>query len=72
MSELSDNEPTSEKLKTVEVRSIKQSDLSGECWSVQFHGLSACDECEYLNTSDCGGKNIRKTLMNEKGIKVPL
>jgi hypothetical protein len=62
----------SEKLKTVEVKSIKQSDLTGECWIVQFSGIKACEECEYLNTSDCGGKKIRKTLMNEKGKKVPL
>jgi hypothetical protein len=61
-----------EKLKTVEVKSIKQSELSGECWLVQFNGLKACETCEYLNTSDCGGKNIRKTLLNEKGKKVPL
>jgi hypothetical protein len=56
----------------MEIRTINQSELTSECWSIQFQGLKACKSCEFLNTKECGGKNIRKTLINDKGIKVPL
>jgi hypothetical protein len=52
--------------------SVKQSDLSAECWTVQFQGLSACETCEAKGTADCGGKKILQTGKNEKGIAVPL
>lgn len=61
-----------EKLKTVEIKTINQNDLTSECWLIQFSGLKACETCEYLNTRECGGKRIRKTLLNSKGKKVPL
>ena len=51
---------------------IKQKNLTSECWLIQFKGLNACKDCEFKNTSNCGGKNIIKTLMNKKGIKIPL
>jgi hypothetical protein len=39
---------------------------------VQFQGLKACEGCPYKDTVECGGKNIRKKLMNELGYRVPL
>lgn len=53
-------------------RIIPQKDLTGECWLIQFQGLSACHNCEAVNTDECGGKKIRERLQNEKGISVPL
>ena len=50
------------------IKRIKQSDLSAECFSIQIFGVTQCLTCEYLGKRDCGGKKIRKTLKNEKGI----
>jgi hypothetical protein len=52
------------------VKTIKQSNLSSECWLIQFRGPDACVNCEYRNTNECGGQEIRKTGHNEKGIAV--
>lgn len=71
-SEACDCEVIKSNLKTVETKIIKQADLTGECWLVQFRGLEACKTCEFKGTDQCGGKEIRKTLKNEKGILVPL
>jgi hypothetical protein len=46
--------------------------IAAACWLIQFNGLAACSSCEALNTDDCGGQDIRKKLVNEKGIAVPL
>lgn len=56
----------------VERREIKQSELTSECWTIQFQGLSACTSCEVKDTDECGGKRIRETLMNSKRKSVPL
>ena len=56
--------------KFMKVKTVKQSDLSSECFIIQMWGLSACETCQFLNTKDCGGKEIRKTKMNEKGKKI--
>lgn len=53
------------------VWSANQKRMTGECWLIQFQGLLACTNCEALNTPDCGGQNIRKTLKNEKGHNIP-
>ena len=53
-------------------RTIKQKNLTSECWSVQFSGLEYCDTCEFKDTKNCGGQKIRKTGKNDKGIKVPI
>ncbi len=53
-------------------RMVKQANLSSECWTIQFWGLSACKECQYKGKRECGGKNIIKTLKNKKGIEVPV
>ena len=47
----------------VKHKTIKQSDLTADCWPVQFWGLSACDGCEFLGKRDCGGKSIRKAML---------
>ena len=49
------------------VKTIKQSDLSSECWRVQLSGLIACSDCISINTTVCGGREIRKTNRNTKG-----
>ena len=51
---------------------IKQNELTAECWLVQFQGFSACETCEVKDTKECGGSNIRKTKKNEKGFSIPL
>jgi len=51
---------------------VKQGDMTGECWLVQFWGDDACKTCEARDTSECGGQQIRKTGKNEKGHTVPL
>ena len=51
---------------------IPQRKLSAECWLIQFNGLEACKGCELLNTEECGGKQIRKTMKNNLGFSIPL
>jgi len=58
--------------KTSNARSIPQSELTSECWLVQMSGLDRCFKCEFVDTDECGGKDIRKYGWNEKGFKVPL
>jgi len=53
-------------------RSIPQAELTAECWLVQMAGLERCETCEFVDTEECGGVDIRKTGKNEKGHKVPL
>jgi len=57
---------------TVTVRTIKQNNLTSECWTIQMQGIDACNTCKYKDTDECGGKEIRKTLQNEKGLNVPI
>ena len=49
---------------------INQASLTSECWSVQLFGLKHCKTCEFLNTKECGGENIRKIKRNSKGYKI--
>ena len=39
----------------VEVHTMRQGDLTADCWPVQFQGLRACLNCEYRMKPDCGG-----------------
>lgn len=55
-----------------ETTNVNQSEMTGECWIVQFRGLTGCKECEFVDTEDCGGVDIRKTGKNSKGFEVPL
>lgn len=43
----------------------KSSELTSECWQIQFKGLHACQSCELLDTDECGGIRIRKQLLKE-------
>lgn len=56
----------------MKARIVRQGDLTSECWMVQFRGLEACRDCEFRDTEDCGGQEIRKTLKNNKGKDIPL
>jgi hypothetical protein len=51
---------------------VPQGAMTSECWLIQFRGHKACDDCEFVNTDECGGPEIRKTGMNEKGFVVPI
>jgi len=51
---------------------INQSEMTSECWPIQWEGLAACENCEFKGKRDCGGKKIRRTLTNSKGYIVPL
>jgi hypothetical protein len=53
-------------------RSISQKDLTSECWLVQMWGSDRCNTCNLKDTDDCGGKKIRMTGRNERGIIVPI
>jgi hypothetical protein len=54
------------------IRTINSAHLTSECWQVQFEGLEACETCEYRDTENCGGQEIRETGKNDMGYKVPL
>jgi len=56
----------------METKTINQSHLTSECWTVQFWGLNQCETCEARDTSDCGGQKIRQTGKNENGYSVPV
>jgi len=56
----------------IKSKTVSQSKLTSECWSVQVWGRSNCKKCEFRDTPDCGGKKIRKTGKNAKGFKVPI
>jgi len=56
--------------KQIEVKMIKQDQLTGECLLVQFGGKKACKTCEVKGTDECGGKQILETGKNEKGFNV--
>ena len=61
-----------EKVVEKSCKEFDQNDLNSECWSIQFEGLEACKNCEFLGTDECGGKRIRESLSNSKGLDVPL
>lgn len=51
---------------------VRQKDLTGECWPVQFWGPGQCDDCEFKDTDECGGQAIRSSGKNAQGIPVPV
>ena len=51
---------------TIKTKIIKQSELTSSCWTIQIWGIEKCKECEYLNSADCGGKDIRKLIKERK------
>ena len=44
---------------------INAKDLTSDCWMIQFTGLEACKNCEFKNTPECGGQEIRKDLLTK-------
>ena len=56
----------------VKAHTIRQQDMTAECWAVQFEGKAACKKCEFFGTKECGGKSILKSGKNKKGLPVPL
>lgn len=48
-----------------QVRTIKQSELDTSCWHIQVWGKDYCQNCEYNNTSDCGGNTGNAKLIRE-------
>ena len=54
------------------IKTINQSMLTSECWSVQMFGFEKCKDCEYKDTSECGGQNIIKIGKNDEGYNIPL
>ena len=53
-------------------RTIHQSNLTSECWLVQVWGLEFCENCQFKDTEECGGKDIRSTGKNALNKKVPI
>jgi len=53
-------------IKGAKVKMVKQGDMTADCFMIQLWGLSACETCEVKDTSECGGQEIRKDLL-EKG-----
>ena len=44
------------------VKIVNQDSLTSECWLIQIYGVDTCNTCEYLNTEECGGQDIRKRM----------
>jgi len=42
----------------MKIKSIRQADLTSDCWMIQFQGIEACMDCEFRGTDDCGGVEI--------------
>jgi len=49
------------------VKVIPVSELTRDCWLIQFWGLPACRTCDSYQTKECGGENIRKNLLGGNG-----
>ena len=50
------------RLETVKSKVINQSQLTSDCWLIQFWGIDACKKCKVKNTRNCGGKKIRSLI----------
>ena len=48
------------------VKTMKQSDLTSECWLIQMWGTTVCETCEVLNTPECGGQELRRKMLEDK------
>ena len=58
------NEHVYDMLANIDIKTMKSSDLTSECWLIQMFGIKSCETCEVLNMDECGGKEIRKKLLN--------
>jgi hypothetical protein len=45
---------------------VRQSDLTSDCWLIQIWGLGACKDCEFADTGECGGQEIREALLKNE------
>ena len=45
---------------------VNTANLTNECWTIQFRGLAACEDCRYKDTADCGGTRIIKKITEGK------
>ncbi len=50
---------------TKESKEIDQSQLTSDCWLIQFGGLDVCKTCEVRGTEDCGGGETLKRLRRQ-------
>jgi hypothetical protein len=53
----------------VKFKTMNQSDLTSECWVIQMWGIDECKHCVFLDTDECGGKEIRKWMLANTNIK---
>lgn len=54
------------KLKAVETHQLKQSEMTSDCWLVQFRGLKACCNCDFYKSENCGGgETLTRILLNK-------
>ena len=49
----------------MKIKTMKQSNLTSECFLIQMFGIEKCKDCESLNTDECGGQEIRKRILKE-------
>ena len=49
----------------MKIKTMKQSDLTSDCWFIQMWGITMCDKCEVVDTDECGGQAIRDKLLLE-------
>ena len=54
------------KIKIISSKVIYQGKLNSDCWLIQFNGLTACKNCEFKNTTNCGGGKTLKSLLTKK------
>jgi len=54
------------KIKIISSKVIDQGKLNSDCWLIQFNGLTACKNCEFKNTTNCGGGKTLKSLLTKK------
>jgi len=51
-------------MKGFKEKSVRQAELTSECFLIQIFGISQCNKCEWLETKDCGGKKTRKMILD--------
>jgi len=54
---------TNGKIEPIKIVLKKQSEMTSDCWSIQFEGLEACIDCEFKDTDNCGGGQTLKELI---------
>lgn len=49
-------------LTTAKCYTVKQSEMTADCFFVQVRGLAACESCEQLGRKECGGVAVREKI----------